>query len=271
MRGIVIAAGQGSRMSPLTHDLPKCLVPLGPSKKTIFEQTVRNMRNSGCTEIIVIAGHASAALEAAAKKYSDVRLVFNSNYRQNNILHSLMVAQPFFDTALLISYSDIWVESSVYRQVITGYSGSRFVIDTDWQDYYVGRDEHPEEQAELAVFSTISNNLHDLGKNILAPADKTLQCGEFTGLFKLDQNDARVFKDSFSAVDAAISKDAPFQRAKKWRDAYITDFLNHLIQLGHKFQVLQISKGWAEFDTSQDVNRIDSVARNQKLIELCDF
>ena len=85
MRGIIIAAGLGMRLRPMTEQLPKCMLPI--VGRPLLHHTMRYMRSAGCQEFVVIVGHSADKVDA-----DGATLVTNTDYENNNILHSLMYA-----------------------------------------------------------------------------------------------------------------------------------------------------------------------------------
>ena len=55
MRGMIFAAGLGTRLKPLTDTLPKALVPLGG--KTLLQWQIEQLRDAGITDIVVNVHH----------------------------------------------------------------------------------------------------------------------------------------------------------------------------------------------------------------------
>lgn len=63
LTAIILAAGVGSRLRPLTDHLPKCLVPLGD--ETLLGRMVRLLAAHGATELVVATGYRDAQVRAA--------------------------------------------------------------------------------------------------------------------------------------------------------------------------------------------------------------
>lgn len=94
---VILAAGVGSRLRPITLDRPKCLVPLGD--ETILARMVRLLADAGVGDLVVSTGYAAAMVEAALRGAPmRVRLVHNPDYEttQNavSLRRALDVAPP---------------------------------------------------------------------------------------------------------------------------------------------------------------------------------
>ena len=66
MRAVILSAGQGSRLLPLTEDTPKCLLEVGG--RTILARQLSALRAVGVTAATIVVGFRAAAVEAEARK-----------------------------------------------------------------------------------------------------------------------------------------------------------------------------------------------------------
>ena len=83
---IIIAAGPGSRLKPLTDDNPKCLLKI--KKKTILDYQLQVFKKNKLNNINIIVGHQKHKL-----KRKNIKRIENKNYKRNNILNSLFSAK----------------------------------------------------------------------------------------------------------------------------------------------------------------------------------
>ena len=264
MTGIVIAAGRGVRMLPYAAEIPKCMLPV--NGRPILSYAVDTLRAAGCSEIVIVTGHLARRIDVPG-----CRRAHNADYDATNVLHSLMYARDWFDDDLLITYSDILVEPFVYKQLVDMVGDITLAVDVDWRDYYVGRTEHGVEEAEKAVVWTDGasrGKLAAIGKHIDPPAEGDQILGEFTGLWKMSRQGAGRFRERFEVLDRALDEKAPFQSAREWRKAYVTDFLSELLAHKTEIECLLIRRSWAELDTVQDYHRLPAMVESQRLLSL---
>lgn len=95
MIGIILAAGFGKRLMPLTEHIPKTLVQI--QEKTILEHIVTNLVDCGIQEICVVVGHGKEGVVLETNKLSktfncDFEIVENENYLRTNTGYSLLRA-----------------------------------------------------------------------------------------------------------------------------------------------------------------------------------
>ena len=86
MRLIVLAAGKGTRLLPLTKETPKILIDAGGG--TILDKQMENAIDSKyITEVLIITGHLSHKIEDHLKRYRDkikIDVLFNPFYDISN-------------------------------------------------------------------------------------------------------------------------------------------------------------------------------------------
>ena len=108
MKGLVLAAGPGRRLHPLTATLPKTLLPLADGR-TILDLALANLRAAGLEEVVVVTGFAAERVEERVPELErrhgvQVGLVFNDRAEEWNNAYSLWLARDaFFDGVLLVN------------------------------------------------------------------------------------------------------------------------------------------------------------------------
>ena len=242
-KAIIIAAGLGSRLNDLTRDCPKCLLPV--DGVSILEHQLRALRANGVNELAVIKGYLADKLDVpGAMSY------LNDNYPNNNILCSLMYAEPEMDGPFIASYSDILYTADVVKALVESPHDIALVVDTDWRSKYEGRTLHPESEAEKAAYDN-EYRLLELGKRLHEHQNPP---GEFIGLFKCSTKGAQILKEYFHQAKADYTG-KPFINAPVFEKAYITDMMMYLIKKGVSVHAVPITEGWMEIDTPQDLER----------------
>jgi len=237
---IIIAAGMGSRMEFLTDDKPKCMVKFG--EKTLLQRQLEAYRASGVTDISVVRGYQKDKIN-----YEDLRYFENPDYENNNILSSLFYAEEAITGHVICAYSDILFDTLVVQRVLESQHDISIVVDIDWRGYYEGRRDHPLDKAENIVFDA-DNKVVSAGKAI---ASKNDVHGEFIGMIKLSPRGAEIFKRHFHrAMELYAGK--PFQRAKVFEKAYLTDIIQDMTDMGVPIHCVIIERGWKEIDTIED-------------------
>ncbi len=243
MKAIIVAAGMGSRLKEFTNNRPKCMLEV--SGESIFKRQTDTLLNNGVAEISVVTGY-------KREWFRDKRFSYfiNTDYENNNILHSLFYAEEAMGSGFLFSYCDILYDGIIVRQMVNSSSDIAIAVDPDWIGYYDGRHEHPIEEAEL-VFSDDGKTVSRIHKN----AEHDDAVGEFLGLAYFSKRGAEILKEVFHGLQDHYSNnpDEPFHTAKTFKKAYMIDIYQELVNRGTTVDIMKINGNWAEIDTPRDL------------------
>jgi len=245
MKAIIIAAGKGSRLNPLTNDKPKCMLDI--KGKTLLQHQIDALKGGGIDKIALVKGYKKETIN-----YPDLTYYINDDFPNNNILHSLFYAEKEMQDGFVAVYSDIFYGEEIVKRLLESKEDISIVVDIDWRGYYDGRTDHPIQEAENVVFDA-DNNVLKIGKIL---PDKKAVHGEFIGMMKCTKKGADIFRNYFNKLKKTYSG-KPFQRAYVFEKAYLTDIFQDMASSGVKINCVIIEKGWAEIDTVQDYNRVN--------------
>ena len=253
-KALIIAAGLGSRLKKHTENLPKCMLDFGG--KTLLQRQLDAYKKCGIKDISLIRGYKKEKINYKGIKYFE-----NTEYKNNNILNSIFYAEKIINGNIIISYSDILFDSSVVERTLNSDHDISVVVDIDWRGYYVGRKDHPISEAENVIFNS-NNEVEKIGK---INTGKEEVHGEFIGMIKLTDRGSQIFKEHFHRLKK-IYWNKPFQRANTFQKAYLTDFIQELVDIGIKVHCVIIESGWKEIDTVEDYKKA-IVGFNKKFIK----
>ncbi len=242
-KALIIAAGLGSRLKKHTENLPKCMLDFGG--KTLLQRQLDAYKKNNIKDISLIRGYKKDKINYKGLKYFE-----NDDYKNNNILNSIFYAEKAINGNIIISYSDILFDSSVVKRTIESNHDISVVVDIDWRGYYVGRKDHPISEAENVIFNS-NNEVEKIGK--INTGNEEVH-GEFIGMIKLSNRGTEIFKEHFYRLKK-IYWNKPFQRAKIFQKAYLTDFIQELVDIGIKVHCVIIESGWKEIDTVEDYKK----------------
>lgn len=252
MKCIVIAAGRGKRLGAHTEEVPKCMVEVGGVPMLMWQW--RALASAGVDELVIIRGYKGDVLERFVRGLGvPARFVDNTEWETNNILLSLAYARSEIDGPLVFTYSDIIYTPDVAQAVVAAPGPMALVVDRAFRTIYEGRTEHPLEEGEVCDLSP-DGRIARVGKKSLPPDGAV---GEFIGLGKLDAAGAAIVGATMDELVARYRgrDDQPFQRAARFRNAYLTDLLQEVIDAGHAAWPAFIDGQWREIDTGQDLER----------------
>jgi choline kinase len=240
MKGILIAAGLGTRLGPHTTVTPKCLLRVGAI--SMLEHQIQAFRANGINDIVVINGFQADTFPDLGVAY-----VRNDNYRQNNILNSLMCADQHMAEGFVASYSDLVYEPRMVGDLLDASGEIVISVDDTWKERYAHLEFHPPEAVEKVAYDD-ELRLTEIGKGISNDSP-----GEFIGLLRCSQAAVAGFRNSFARAKAEFWG-KPFIRAVDFEKAYLTDFLQHLIDTGTPVHAtIPRDVTWVEVDTAEDL------------------
>ena len=116
-KALILAAGLGTRLAPITNDRPKSLVPV--NGKPILLKQIENLKQNGIVDITIVSGYKADALEAAVHvKYPEIKIVESVDYATTNNMYSayLGIKAMFPDGNIRPFYmmnADVFYDASV--------------------------------------------------------------------------------------------------------------------------------------------------------------
>ena len=242
-KSLIIAAGLGSRLKGHTEHNPKCMLDFGG--KTLLQRQLSSYKKNGIEDISLVRGYKKDKINYKGIKYFD-----NNDYKDNNILNSIFYGEEVINGNIIISYSDILFEPFVVKRAMESDHDISVIVDIDWKDYYINRKDHPLSEAENVIFNS-NNEVIKIGK---ISSEKEEVHGEFIGMIKLNHKGCEILKQNFHRVKK-LFWNKPFQRAKKFQKAYLTDMIQELVDIGIKVHCVIIERGWKEIDTVEDYKK----------------
>ncbi len=160
-RAIVLAAGVGKRMQPLTNQIPKPLVKVNGTR--IIDTVIKGLYENGIGEIYVVVGYLKEQFQEWVKDSPGVNLIENPYYDTCNNISSLYVARDFLEDCIILDgdqmiynpkilkkdfslsgYNAVWCENETKEWLLQVEDGviqscSRSGGEHGWQLYSVSR------------------------------------------------------------------------------------------------------------------------------------
>ena len=124
MRGIVLAAGKGSRLNGTAGEKPKCLVEVGGI--TLLERQIRALKRAGLTDIVVVVGCQADRVRAAAGP--SVTYVENSRFAETNSLYSLWTARALLYEGFVVLNCDVLFHPALLDDLLATHHDAALLI-----------------------------------------------------------------------------------------------------------------------------------------------
>lgn len=238
MKAVILAAGQGSRLRPLTHDRPKGMIDI--AGKPIIGWQIDLLSRRGIDEIAIVTGYKASTVDVLGTKQFE-----NPEYDSTNMVHSLFCADEFLDDDVLVSYGDILYTDEVLQQTLDSRGPISVVVDLDWESYFAERFGDPFCDAEGLTLGE-SGSITDIGKPDPTPDDVQ---GQYVGLMKFSVDGVDLLRSIYTGASA---NNRPIGWGRAPRLAHMTDLLHEAAQRGNRLEAVLIHGGWVEIDTLGD-------------------
>lgn len=224
---IILAAGLGSRLRPITLKKHKSLLNIG-CNQTILSRLINQFKKKGIKKILVVTGHMSSQIEKYLKK-NKIKFVYYKNFKDTNNLHTLWhINKHLVATDTIISFADLIFENKIIDLIITQKKNYLPIIDTT-----------KVRKGTMGV-EISKNYLKYIGRK-----NKKLANGNFIGMMKIKKEKIKQFKLALKSV------------LKNNEKKYYIEALNFLINKGEKINFLDIKKlNWLEVDTHEDYKKV---------------
>lgn len=229
MRVFIPAAGNGTRLKPLTDLCPKCLVEIDGAP--ILFHLLTQLKVMPVSEIIIVTGYLGELIEkfvANLKSYPKIRLIYNEEFATTNSIVSVSLMREYWNEEFCIIDGDLLVKNELLHKLIMT-DGSFLMIDNSKQ---------PEQMDMKAKVE--NGNLSYMDK--LLHEDETY--GEFFGLSRWTPETARYFS---YAIDAFLEA----KRTDVWYEFAIRELPKQI----NVPVVTCLGTEWFEIDTIADYEK----------------
>lgn len=255
MKVIILAAGQGTRLRPLTDDRPKCMVEI--HGRAILRRQLDTMLACGIREedVTIVAGYRSDVLE---REFSGTKITIlvNEEFETTNMVCSLMCAKPVMEQAddVLVSYGDIVYDTNALRAILKETHGISVVVDDGWHAYWAKRCENPLDDAETLLFDA-EDFLTEIGQKTTEIANIQSQ---YIGLMRFQKSGLREMLDLACEAKRRTMEGRPlWSTDRTYPKMYMTDLLQGLIEEGSRLKAVHINRGWYEIDNQEDLKLVE--------------
>ena len=116
MRAILLAAGMGTRLRPLTLDTPKPLIKV--NGESIIERQIKFLNEIGINEIIIVTGYLNEKFEFLKEKYG-VKIVHNDKYDKYNNIYTMYLVRNYLKDSYVIE-GDIYMNNNFLKNIERG-------------------------------------------------------------------------------------------------------------------------------------------------------
>ncbi|MEK9993457.1 MAG: phosphocholine cytidylyltransferase family protein [Hydrogenophilales bacterium] len=258
LKAIILAAGEGKRLRPLTDNKPKTMVNL--FGMSLLERQLITFNDCGLQNLIVVGGYKNETIN-----FSNIKKYTNSDYANTNMVETLFCANEEMNDEIIVSYGDIIYEKNILINLINSNEDISVVIDKNWQKYWELRFTDPLNDAESLKLDSM-NNIIEIGQNVKNITD--IQ-GQYIGLMKFKGKGLESVKKFYKKTKEESIKTGynPLNQNIPFKKSYMTDFIQGLINSGCKIKAISINNGWLELDSNDDYRIYNELYKIGKLSE----
>ena len=232
MKAVILVAGVGSRIRPMTDDCPKSLLRVG--EKTILEMMISCIQDCGIDETIFVVGYLQEQIRDYVKtKFPDLNAHFitNERYAETNTAFSLMLARDLIKGATFVKFdADVVFDKEILRKLVECEHANCLCID---KSIDLGAE-------EIKVVVADQDRIVKTSKTV----DPKNATGESIGIEKIDgETAAPLFAEIVTMMEDRDNHQEYYEAAYE-----------RLIEKGIPFHALDITGlKWTEIDTKEDL------------------
>ncbi|MCK5350016.1 MAG: NTP transferase domain-containing protein, partial [Desulfobacula sp.] len=131
-KALILVAGLGSRLDPLTQMLPKCMVEVNGTP--ILINTLNHLAANGFKQVVIVTGYMDFLITSQiGNQFQNMEIIYVKNeifYKTNN-MYSLWLAKEYLidDNGVLLIEGDLFFEEAVLTRLLNTGDNSYWVVD----------------------------------------------------------------------------------------------------------------------------------------------
>jgi NDP-sugar pyrophosphorylase family protein len=135
MKAVILAAGKGTRLKPLTDNIPKALVKL--KSKPLLEHVLLSLKNAGINNVIIVVGYLKEKIISYfGNNFQGIKIEYVVQEQQLGTGNAILQAEKFVKEDFLVSHCDTIPKPIVWKQLIEKNGFDAVLV--------VRKDSHPE-------------------------------------------------------------------------------------------------------------------------------
>lgn len=234
MKALILAAGLGSRLRPLTDEVPKCMIKV--NGVTIIDKQIKNLKENGVKELFIVTGYKGDILEKyITEKYNelDIKILYNDVYDKTNNMYSLNMAKDYLvGEEFIMMNSDVFFEGEIIKSLLK----------EDYNNLIVCQAQNYNEESMKVIVS------EGIVTHISKQIDKNDSYGTSIDVYRFGQDAS---KQLFDIIDIYLNVKNDIN---SWSEVAIDDLLKV-----SKFKTLDTQCKWMEIDNHDDLRLAEKI------------
>ncbi|MFB2761450.1 NTP transferase domain-containing protein [Shewanella xiamenensis] len=242
MIGVILAAGVGSRLRPMTNDKPKCLVTT--AGKTILQYQLDTYKEAGIKDLVIVVGYEGNKIKDYCKHIKDfnITIIENDIYEDTNNMYSFyLVKDQVKGKPFILNNADLSVDPSLVSKMLN-----------DSRDNLVAVDKGLYNEESMKVTVNSLGNIVDISKKI---SEKD-SYGCSIDFYKFSDTSSQIF---FNELERIIEID---KNLKDWTEVAMQRLFKSQLLEFEPFDIQGLS--WVEIDNYDDLALSDQIFSQKK-------
>ncbi len=235
MKALILAAGIGSRLAPITDNIPKALIPV--NGKPIIINQIENLRKCGIEDITVISGYKSDIIKLEINNnFENIKIIESKDYLTTNNMYSAYLAKDVIgESDFIMMNADVFCDLSVIKSLIDFDNDDAIIVD---EGNYIT-------ESMKVVLS--DGKLVEISKEI--PEYRSWGCS--IDIYKFSKQSGMQF---FNKCAEYINEK---NEMKKWSEVALNDILPFC-----DFKPCPLNGRWFEIDDLKDLKSAEELFKN---------
>lgn len=234
MKAIILAAGIGKRLRPITSSMPKCLIQF--DGKTLIDNHFDSLGECGIRKAVLVVGYMAETLKRKlGDKYRciSIKYVHNRNYESSDSAYSLWLAKDEISKEpFIVADSDILFHKRIFEKLVNCPFENCLIADPFFAD--------TGEEVKVAAEGGI---VRQIGKRSV---DHSKLVGEAIGLYKFSGNASSVLVDGLEKYMSVNGITSEYE-----------DALNSILSLLKMHYVTTEGLPWIDIDFPEDLKKAE--------------
>ncbi|NLH37828.1 MAG: phosphocholine cytidylyltransferase family protein [Thermotogaceae bacterium] len=233
MKALILAAGMGTRLRPLTDKIPKCLVQV--NGVPIIAKQIENLVDNGIKDIYIVSGYKSDMLDGVLKEeYPFVNMIVNTNYdRTNNMYSAYLTRDVLYGNEFILMNGDVFFDESVVSELLKPMYLNSIVVE---------KGVYNDESMKVRVDNT--NRIVEISKKI----PEILAYGVSIDVYKFSAEGSKSFFEKIREIVEVHRK------LNEWTEIALNEILSKV-----KFEPCPLKGRWVEIDNYEDLKFAEEI------------
>lgn len=245
-KAVILAAGLGNRLKPLTDEIPKCLTEV--NGRAILEHSLNILESNGIDEAVIIVGYlGDIVINKLGHKYRSMKITYlwNKIYDETNSMYSTWLAREYLQQGAILIEGDTIFEEALIKKVLQTPPDKAHWVGDRFRREHTGSMSTTDSENRIIDVSIVREELREYRDNYY----------KSTGVLKITPSYGKMFSEwldeDVQHGNVQIYYDLVISKHLKDAPIYICDFTGGI---------------WNEIDSLDDVKKVERIFTPTKYV-----